>query len=73
MRLVDCPCGQKMAFGIEEETGKKIPIDPKAAVYRLIREDEEGRPIVRRDRSCAVNHYATCTKRDHFTGKTKRL
>lgn len=56
-------CGRVMAWGVTPD-GKKIPLDPKAPVYRII----ERRPIaggqdeiiVERATAAMVNHHSTC-------------
>jgi len=60
---------------VEQDDGsvvtKRIPLDVSAPVYRVIKEDASGDPIVRRERDCYVSHFSTCKDAAQFSGKRK--
>jgi hypothetical protein len=48
---------------------KKIPLDIRAPVYRVVTEDADGTPlIVERAIASFVTHFATCPKASDFSG-----
>ncbi len=62
-------CGRIMVFGVTVD-GKKIPLDPKAPVYRVIEKDGE-RILVERAVAAMVNHHSTCPKVNEKPWKKK--
>ncbi len=68
-------CGKRIIWGITPE-GKKIPLDPGAAVYTISREPGPTmafiEPLYARDsdgekvRDHMVTHFATCSKANDF-------
>jgi len=65
-------CGKPMNWGLDSETGATIPLDPRAPVYEIGPLDEATRTFsVRRVRTHAVSHFATCPKSSDFS-KGKR-
>lgn len=66
-------CGKTITWG-QDEAGKKVPLDPSAPVYRLIRYDPVARlwAIERVPEGVKVSHFATCPQADQFTGSKKR-
>jgi hypothetical protein len=72
MKMTPCRgCGKPMVFA-EMMDKKKIPLDPRAPVYRIVTADADGTPlIVERDREVYVTHFATCPKASEFSGGKK--
>ena len=71
MREAKCKgCGATIIWGLSED-GKKIPLDPKPAVYRITN-PEAWTTLVERDKLAMVSHFITCPKRDQFSGKGKK-
>ncbi len=58
-------CDKPIVWGVTEE-GKRIPLDPKPAVYDV--EEVEGEVQATRDRTAMVTHFATCPKANDFSG-----
>ena len=60
---------------VEQDDGsavtRRIPLDVSAPVYRVIKEDASGDPVVRREWGCYVGHHATCKDANQFSGKSK--
>jgi len=68
MKKVPCKgegCNTKIIFGIDEETGKTIPLDSSAPVYCV--DFDEDKPRVRRVTDCFVSHFATCKRPNAFS------
>ena len=71
-------CGKPIVWGITED-GKRIPLDPRPPVYRVVRvliPDHGGNCVVERERahkpglevgSVLVSHFATCPKANEFS------
>lgn len=56
-------CGRKIVWG-SDGFGKRIPLDPTPAVYKMWG-IKDGVTFVERERNAMVVHFATCTgKRD---------
>lgn len=66
-------CGKPMLWGVDQETGAKIPLDPRAPVYELCALEESTNTFtVRRSKTHHVSHFATCPKANQFSGKGNR-
>lgn len=69
-------CGKDITWGETEpdENGRtrKIPLDPSAPVYRIIRHDAAGDPVIRRDENAMVSHFVTCPDSNQFSGGKKK-
>jgi hypothetical protein len=69
-------CGREIVWGTTED-GKKIPLDPRAAVYMLgprkidDGDHADGDQIVKRTTLALVSHFATCAKANQFSGSNK--
>jgi len=64
-------CGKTIVWGMTE-AGKKIPLDPKPPVYRVLDENPEPNAYmenVKRAQRCYVSHFATCPKANEFSRK----
>ncbi len=62
-------CGKKIFWAVTLE-GKKIPLDPTPAVYRVVqRQNTHG--LVERDTNAMVTHFATCSSAGRFSGRNK--
>jgi hypothetical protein len=72
MKTTPCSgCGKPMVFS-ETMDKKKIPLDSRAPVYRVVTQAEDGTPlIVERDRYAYVTHFATCPKASDFSAGRK--
>lgn len=66
-------CGKPIVWG-QDEAGKRVPLDPRAPVYRLVQYDPQARlyAIERVTEGVHVSHFATCPKTDQFTGGNGR-
>lgn len=68
-------CGKEMVWGITG-TGKKIPLDPGPAIYRVVELNgvakNEGEAFVERIPGAMVSHFATCPKAADFSGSKKK-
>lgn len=68
-------CGRPMVWGETEEKegggAKAIPLDPRAPVYRILRHDLNGTPVIVRDKGAMVSHFATCPKASQFSASAK--
>ena len=68
-------CGKEIVWGVTED-GKKIPLDPRAAVYRFTDHGQGGpRPDnsrIIRDRNAMVTHFATCPQAGQFSRSKKK-
>jgi hypothetical protein len=72
-------CGKPIVWG-ETRDGKRIPLDPRAAVY-CYQEGLDGKDAVC-DRALEINgtptlrfmvsHFATCPKASEFSGRGKK-
>lgn len=73
-------CGKPIVWATTAE-GKRIPLDPRPAVYRVVEDPQrpknysatrieevssEGRPM-----GAMVTHFATCPKAGDFSGSRK--
>ena len=64
-------CGKKILWGTDG--GKHIPLDPSPPVYFYDGVNTaEGLPLVSRERSAYVSHFATCSSANQFSGKARR-
>lgn len=64
-------CGRPLVWGVDPESGARIPLDPRPPVYRVIREDASGDRLLKRDREAMVSHFATCPEASRFSKKAK--
>lgn len=78
MRGSDCKgCPATIIWCVEEVTGKKIPLDPKAPVYVVVKDTFGQAPVVRRAKddqnnvTAMVSHFATCPSANQFSGSRK--
>lgn len=73
-RLSPCRgCGKPIMWGVTEE-GKKIPLDPKPPVYRVVHDrSQDGKWTIRaiRKENCMVSHFATCPAANQFSASRK--
>lgn len=67
-------CGKPMNWGIDQDSGAKVPLDPIAPVYEIGALDEATNAFsVKRVRaSHAVSHFATCPQAKQFSGKNAK-
>lgn len=72
-------CGREIIWGTTED-GKKIPLDPRAAVYVLGPKaigdsdrygETRGDQIVKRTTLAMVSHFVTCSAANKFSGSNK--
>ena len=62
-------CGKPIVWGIDSETSKKIPLDPRPPIYAISSsETVDGCvPVIRLKKDeAAVSHFATCPKANQF-------
>jgi len=58
-------CGRRIVWGVKED-GTRIPLDPRAPVYRILGTNGRGEalvelcPLERNLRDAMVSHFATC-------------
>lgn len=57
-------CNRVVVMGTTGD-GKKITLDPKARVYRIVDTDGENN-LIERNTSVMVAHYFTCPQADKF-------
>jgi hypothetical protein len=62
-------CGRIMVWG-QMVDGKKIPLDPKAPVYKIV-EQEGDKVVVERYLNAMVNHNSTCPAINNAAWKRK--
>lgn len=65
-------CGRTIVWGVSEK-GIKIPLDPRAPVYRLTGEFAGDTAHVVRDAAALVTHFSTCSQASKFSkqGRTE--
>jgi hypothetical protein len=67
-------CGKPIVFVVVQkedgEEGRAI-LDFRAPVYEVVT-DGDDRTIVRRSKTAAVSHFATCPKANEFSGSKKK-
>lgn len=59
-------CGKAIVWG-ETVDGKRIPLDPRPPVYKIL---ATGRVV--RDVTCMVSHFATCPHASQFSAGKKK-
>ena len=65
MKTVPCKgCGKPITF-VKTDTGKTVPLDTRAPVYRLA-ETMDGEPLAIRFKAGMVTHFATCKDANKF-------
>ncbi len=61
-------CGRTIVWGVDGK-GTRIPLDPRAPVYRMTGEFAGDMAHVNRDTMALVTHFATCPQADRFSKK----
>lgn len=61
-------CGKPIVWGCAEK-GTKIPLDPRAPVYRMTGEFVGDTAHIRRDTMALVTHFSTCSQASKFSKK----
>lgn len=74
MRKTPCKgCGREIVFATTS-TGRKVPLDPSAAVYQ-VEERSDGNVSAhlwkRSEGAPMVSHFATCPKADQFSASKR--
>lgn len=64
-------CSRKIVWGTLED-GRKIPLDPRPAVYQIVGYQPNGDPILQRSRTALVGHHATCPDVGRFSKGANR-
>ncbi len=68
-------CGKEIIWA-KNENGKMIPLDPRAPVYSIVKDDGDAFRCVRVDGDSDfidyVTHFATCPKASDFSGSKKK-
>ena len=62
-------CGKSMIWALDSD-GKKIPLDPRAVVYNLRLDEDQGEIVADRTDLAMVNHFATCSEANTMKKKT---
>ena len=62
-------CGKPIVWALDENS-KRIPLDPRAPVYRVV-ENEAGETICWREPQAMVSHFATCSHANEFSRSKK--
>ena len=66
-------CTTEIIFGKDEVTGKTIPLDTRAPVYRITQSNPaSGVVTVERVADCFVSHFATCVNAPQFSASRKK-
>lgn len=67
MKTTPCKgCQKPIAWGTTAE-GKRIPLDTRPPVYRVVVDIDSGEIVeCVRDKECFVTHFATCPKANEF-------
>lgn len=55
-------CKKPIFWGVNAD-GVRIPLDPRPAVYRILKDN-----LVERDEEAMVSHFATCPQAAQFSG-----
>lgn len=64
-------CNRLIVIG-KTVDGKKIPLDPKASVYRIVERGDDGEgALIDRAPNMMVSHLATCPLVNRYTGVKK--
>lgn len=64
-----CKCGKKIVWGTTA-LGKRIPLDPAAPVYSIVRVADD-RTEVCRTTLAMVSHFTTCANANDFSESTR--
>ena len=68
-------CRRPILWGLNSETGKRVPLDPRAPVYLLrhVDTDDHDRPVIAltRAHNAAVSHFTNCPRANSFSGAHK--
>jgi hypothetical protein len=59
-------CNRDLIFAVNRATGKTIPLDAKAHVYRVVESDAI------RAEDYYVSHFFTCPEANQFSGSRKK-
>ena len=62
-------CNKEIVWA-QTKDGVRIPLDPRAPVYRLLGDSRDPAPVIR-DKTAMVSHFATCPNANEFSGKKK--
>lgn len=62
-------CKTPVIWAHNPNTGKPMPLDGRAPVYRVVLEG--GKPTAVRDRAAFVGHHATCQDVGQFSGRNR--
>lgn len=63
-------CGREIVWGEDVINGSTIPLDPKAPVYSVLKQN--GKVLLQRQHDCMVSHFATCANASDFSGKNRK-
>jgi hypothetical protein len=65
-------CKIDIIWGWDDVTKKKIPLDTRAPVYRVVDSNpSSGMVLVERMKDCYVTHFATCVDAPQFSASKK--
>lgn len=74
MKTTACKgCGNPIVWAVNPATGKRVPLDPKAPIYRVVElPNGECEALRESDGELMVSHFSTCPKANDFSGGGKR-
>jgi hypothetical protein len=64
-------CGKEIIWGVTAE-GKRIPLDPRPPVYRLVVGYATQEIVVERQKDAMVSHFATCSRANDFSASKRK-
>lgn len=64
-------CGARIVWG-ETAKGVRVPLDPKAPVYRIDLRYTGSTKRIKRDPDSLVSHFATCPNANDFSASKKQ-
>ena len=59
-------CGRTIVWGTNPATGKKVPLDPSAHIYRALLTPNGVEAIKEDDDDLMVSHFQTCAEANAF-------
>ena len=66
-------CNTHIIWGLNPLTNKKIPLDTRAPVYKVVESNPaSGEVLVERAEDCYVSHFATCVDAPQFSAGRKK-
>jgi hypothetical protein len=66
-------CGASIMWGVDDQTGAKVPLDLKAPVYHLKEKVGKEQPLTRAGRDAAlVSHFSVCPQANRFSASNKQ-